>query len=559
MIFLLLLLLASSVIAFPSSTLSKRTPCQGNTNATREKWCDHDITTNYYETTPEGALKEYWLRLEDMILEPDGRPRHVQVFNGSLPGPTIEANWGDTVRVHLTNACTNRTGTSIHFHGIQQKNTFQSDGVVSLTQCPVAPGDTITYEWKATQYGTSWYHSHYSLQAWDGAFGPILIHGPASENYDIDLGHVFINDSFNAAPPQENGLINGNNTYQFPNGTVVGKRAEIVFEPGKTHLLRLVNSAIEAQFNFTIEGHEMTVIAADFVPIEPYTTRSLSITMGQRYDILVKADQPVANYWIRAIPQSCVAFTDQSKDNIRAILKYSSDNATEPGPLGPLPSPACLDEAISNLKPIVKVSVDPPNFDNEPIHQVGFNASQINGIGRWNLGETYMITNWSYPSIQHAYEGNYSFVNESTEAAFLLPRADKWVYYFVRGLITSHPIHLHGHDFAILDSGVEYDENTVRTNVLNNLDNPPRRDVATLPAGTPSQNGYLVIGFKTDNPGIWLMHCHIGYHTFESFGVQFIERPDEIESLGLIDPETMNPTCDNWKAFNLTQGADSGF
>lgn len=64
----------------------------------------------------------------------------------------------------------------------------------SITQCPIAPGDSQTYKWRATQYGSSWYHSHFSMQAWDGVFGGILINGPATANYDEDLGHVFLND-----------------------------------------------------------------------------------------------------------------------------------------------------------------------------------------------------------------------------------------------------------------------------------------------------------------------------------------------------------------------------
>jgi FtsP/CotA-like multicopper oxidase with cupredoxin domain len=65
-------------------------------------------------------------------------------------------------------------------------NNVQNDGVNGVTQCPIAPGDTYTYEFHATQYGSSWYHSHYSLQYGDGAVGPITIYGPATADYDSD-------------------------------------------------------------------------------------------------------------------------------------------------------------------------------------------------------------------------------------------------------------------------------------------------------------------------------------------------------------------------------------
>jgi hypothetical protein len=68
--------------------------------------------------------------------------------------------------VHVTNSLPDR-GTSVHFHGVRQNHTNDQDGVVSITQCPLSgEGQTITYRWKASQYGTSWYHSHYALQAW---------------------------------------------------------------------------------------------------------------------------------------------------------------------------------------------------------------------------------------------------------------------------------------------------------------------------------------------------------------------------------------------------------
>jgi hypothetical protein len=87
-----------------------------------------------------------------------------------------------------------------------------------------------------------------------------------------------------------------------------------------------------------------------------------------------------------------------------------------------------------------------------------------------------------------------------------------------------------------------------------NSDNPPRRDVATLPAA-----GYLVIAFKTDNPGAWLMHCHIGWHTSEGLDMQFIERSSE--AVGLIDYDTFNSTCAAWQSYVDSSGVteeDSG-
>ena len=64
-------------------------------------------------------------------------------------------------------------GTSIHWHGIRQYNTNSMDGTNGLTECPLAPGQSSTYTFQATQFGSSWYHSHYSSQYGDGVTGPM--------------------------------------------------------------------------------------------------------------------------------------------------------------------------------------------------------------------------------------------------------------------------------------------------------------------------------------------------------------------------------------------------
>jgi len=77
-------------------------------------------------------------------------------------------------------------GTSIHWHGIRQNQTMHMDGVNGVTQCPIAPGDQFTYSWNATQYGSSWYHSHYSVQYADGVQAPIVSNTKDLSMYFLD-------------------------------------------------------------------------------------------------------------------------------------------------------------------------------------------------------------------------------------------------------------------------------------------------------------------------------------------------------------------------------------
>ncbi|PHH74025.1 hypothetical protein CDD80_3408 [Ophiocordyceps camponoti-rufipedis] len=255
--------------------------------------------------TNKGVTREYWLEITDVTVSPDGIPRPAMAVNGSIPGPTIFADWGDTVIVHVKNSLTTSlNGTSLHFHGIRQNFTKQSDGVPSITECPSPPGSTKTYHWEAVQYGTSWYHSHFGLQLWQGVFGGIVINGPATADYDVDLGVLFLNDwdrrtvdelhpvaEVTGPPFLATGLINGTNV------------------DGSTGLGQRLNISLEA--------------AADLVPITPYTTTTLDIAIGQRYDLIIHGNQqPTAeSFWLRALPQTTCSFTNNT-DNIRAVVHY---------------------------------------------------------------------------------------------------------------------------------------------------------------------------------------------------------------------------------------------
>lgn len=63
-------------------------------------------------------------------------------FNGTVPGPAIIADWGDNLVIHVTNNMQDN-GTSIHWHGLRQQNSTEYDGVPGVTQCPIAPGESV--------------------------------------------------------------------------------------------------------------------------------------------------------------------------------------------------------------------------------------------------------------------------------------------------------------------------------------------------------------------------------------------------------------------------------
>ncbi|CAI7599130.1 unnamed protein product [Penicillium crustosum] len=518
-----------------------------NSASDRSCWKDgYDISTNYYDEVPDtGVVREYWLNVENTTAAPDGVEMPVQLINGSFPGPTIIADWGDTVVVHFTNSLQNN-GSGLHFHGIRQNWTDGMDGVPSITQCPIAPGDSMTYRWRAVEYGTGWYHSHFYVQAWDGAFGGILINGPATANYDVDLGHQtadqLVSQAATGGPPTApNGLINGTNTY----GTN-GSRFETSFEPTVRYRLRLVNAAADQHFRFMIDNHHLEVIATDFVPIHPYNTTQLSIGMGQRYDVIVTAKNLTSgNFWLRAIPQEACSETD-AVDNVKGIIRYNSTSTTDPTTSAYSYTDSCADEASSDLIPYLAINVS-ETYTYDTSEKVAVEVTD-NAL-LWTMNKTSFRTQWEYPTLLQVAEGNNTWTQK--QRVIHLPEADKWAYMVIHSpFAQDHPMHLHGHDFWVLGSGYgEFDSSNPDSLTLVNA---PRRDVAMMPA-----SGYLVIAIKTNNPGAWLMHCHIAWHTSEGFAVQILERQSEIKS----DYAQLNSTCSKWSEYvhsdDLTQ-YDSG-
>ncbi|KAG0155954.1 hypothetical protein PDIDSM_3127 [Penicillium digitatum] len=544
------------------------TPCAGNTPNDRSVWCNYSIDTDYEDVVPDtGVTREFWFEVKEVTLSPDGfmTPRLAMTINGTLPGPPLVADWGDWVIVHVTNHLYQAmNGSSIHWHGIRQNYTNPNDGVPSLTQCPIAPGSTMTYKWRAGQYGSSWYHSHIGLQAWEGVYGAIIINGPATANYDVDQGALFLGDWTHETVDQlhqdvqlrgpvrklSNGLINGKNVYG--NGTnTTGSPFHMKVEKGKSYRLRLVNPSIDTHWKFTIDNHIMTIIAMDLVPIKPFTTNVISLGMGQRYDVVITANQEsiTESFWMRAIPADRCSRNEMA-GNIRGIVYYG--NTPKQPHTQSFPSTnACEDELLTNLVPHVPRNVDPPVSPVWDKNVTVSNTRNAQNFSRWRFNSTSMNVSWENPTLMQVYHNDLGLSNSS--GVIELPYKDQWVYLFIQNTLVTHPIHLHGHDFSILAQGQpgpgkpQWDGSII-------TQNPPRRDTAVL-AGS----GWLLIAFKTNNPGAWLMHCHIGWHVDEGLALQFIERRDEIRNL--VDYAPFKENCAAWykyvKLKNIVQ-ADSG-
>ena len=343
---------------------------------------EFSISTDYEKITPVGVTRYYELEVSNTTLAPDGfKNLRGKVFNNMYPGPWLQACWGDYIEIKVTNRLPNN-GTTIHWHGIRQNGTLDMDGVNGVTQCPIATNDSFTYKFRATQYGTSWYHSHYSLQYADGLLGPLTIYGPSTSNYDeakepilmTDWNHRSAFEDFflemSGKPPNmTSSLMNGRGYYkctsqeqQARNCTEPPKKYSTTFKEGKKYLLRLINTSVDSTWIFSIDGHDMQVIGIDFVPIKPYITNHVLVGIGQRYHVAIEATRPLPdiNYWIRmTVAQGCSGFPPKPDDKI-GILRYDENNSNEPKTTSNKFDPVCADEPYDKLIPFFPWKIGKP-------------------------------------------------------------------------------------------------------------------------------------------------------------------------------------------------------
>jgi len=569
-----------------------------NSASDRSQWCSNtNIDTDYYQDYwgasgngsssggPSGGQCNYDLVITNGTWNADGTEMGTLLINGQYPGPAIECNWGDWVTINVHNQMENN-GTAIHWHGVRQVGTNDQDGVPGVTECAVAPGQSRTYQWRASSYGTSWYHSHWILQYGDGVVGPIIIHGPATANYDVDAGPVMIADTFGMSATAfgsiiahtgplatDNYLLNGHNT---KSDLSAGQHSLWKVQKGKKYLFRIINSAAQNMYSVSIDQHTMQVIAADFVPVVPYTTEWLNIGIGQRYDVVVEMDQDVDSYFFRAVTQTlCPSGSKNSGlGQANGIIAYEGvqeepyllPTSTLNGNKTAADFATCYDEPLAGLVPHLKMAAGTTSaFQASASTIPGGTLSQIStsddgNVVRWFLNNGALYINYTQPTLQSINEGYAT--NDSVYAnQITLNAKDQWVYFVIQNqFFAFHPMHLHGHDFSLLGQG----DGLFTADMVDtlNFDNPMRRDTAMLrgaASAAATSGGYTVIGFETDNPGAWLMHCHIAWHVDGGLALQWIERPDDIDTSSYADKADFKDECSSYASYEASDPSRDKF
>lgn len=228
----------------------------------------------------EDGVKVFELEAREVQWEVEpGVRKTAWAYNGVVPGPTIRVTEGDRVRVRITNRLPE--STSIHWHG--QMVDFAQDGIPYLTQSePIKPGETYTYEFTAGPFGTHMYHSHHNStkQVAMGLLGPLIVEpkDPRDEPWEYDREEIIvINDG-----PLGFTLQGKSFPATFPILARLGERVRIRWmnEGALSHPMHL-------------HGLLMRVVARDGRPLDsPFTVDTLTVSPGERWDVIVAADNP---------------------------------------------------------------------------------------------------------------------------------------------------------------------------------------------------------------------------------------------------------------------------
>ena len=238
------------------------------------------------EPTLVDGVQVFELTIEEMDHQIDTQQPPIQAlgFNGTWPGPRLTVVEGDRVRATFTNNM--RESTGIHFHGQSVPNSM--DGVPHITQDPIAPGASFTYEFVAKPAGSHMYHSHHNAtdQVGRGLLGAFIVEprDPAQRYgtlYGATQDIIWIsNDALGGF------TINGRG---FP------ATSPIVATLGETIVIRFMNEG-NMMHPWHLHGMPMRVVARDGYPLgsAAFTCDTLGVNPGERWDVVIECTEPGA-------------------------------------------------------------------------------------------------------------------------------------------------------------------------------------------------------------------------------------------------------------------------
>ncbi|KAK7294610.1 hypothetical protein RJT34_17499 [Clitoria ternatea] len=540
--------------------------------------------------------------VENLIVQRLCHKHVITAINGRLPGPTIEVRDGDTLVVHVLNK--SPYNITIHWHGIFQLLSAWSDGPEYITQCPIPYGSSFTYKFNITgQEGTLWWHAHSSwLRA--TVYGALIIRPRLGNSYPFTKPYqevpLLLGEWWNmnvmdvesqaqaigATPKESNAYtINGLPGDLYPCSK--NHTYKVKVKQGKTYMLRIINAALNEQHFFKIANHKFKVVAIDASYTKPYDTKVVVVAPGQTVDVLFKANQKVGLYYMTATPYHTLNGIFNNSTARGIVVYHSASSLTPKMPiLPPFNDTPIAHKFYTNIKGLASgphwVPV-PCNVDEHMFITFGVNLDHCNLKGPNNTcggpngsrlsasmnNESFVIpegrgfsmleaffrnVNGVYtndfpnkPPIEFDYTnpainnllGSLAFAPKSTKVKKLKFNSTVEIVLQNTAILAveSHPIHLHGFNFHVLAQGFG-NYNSTKDEQKFNLVNPQIRNTIAVPVG-----GWAVIRFQANNPGMWIMHCHLDVHLPWGLAMAFEVENGPTPMSTLPPPPTNYPKC----------------
>lgn len=371
-------------------------------------------------------------------------------FNGSTPGAELRYREGDTLDLRFENAIGD--GSAIHWHGIRIDNAM--DGVPYLTQPMIEDGESFDYRFVLPDAGTYWYHSH--NRSWEqvarGLYGPLIIEETNPPKVDHDIT-VMIDDW----RIKRTGEIieDFGSRHDFSHAGRLGTFAKVIptvseVRRGDRVRLRLINVATARVFPLEISGISGKIVALDGMPlVTPQNIGSLMIAPAQRVDIIADVSETVK-----------FVFPTRQDPYELGEIAVKGEN--------PNPASALIDALPRTYAPQPNTK---PDHELTMALQGGAMGGAHDGADIWSLNGVSGLPEMPWQTFERGETARIKLVNET---AF------------------PHGIHLHGHHFYEVEP-----DGTLG----------PMRDTTLLQR---LQSRDIICVF--DNPGKWLMHCHMLGH-----------------------------------------------
>lgn len=405
----------------------------------------------------------------------------VWAIDGKVPGPLLRCRQGETMRIVVNNNLTQPT--TLHWHGLRIANAM--DGVPMLTQQPIMPGQSFTYEFTPPDAGTYWYHSHVNTaeQIDRGLYGALIVDeaGPPPkvdrdvlwvlDDWRLDSAAQIVDDFDNHRDFARAGRL-GNTI------TVDSRISEdFAVRSNERIRLRLLNAANARIFALRFRDLDPWIVARDGQPVEPFRPRAgvVQLAPAQRVDLILD---------LTGAPGSRTPVIDtsypQSPFRLRDLVY-----ADKPLRAAPLQEPMRLPD-----NPLVT-----PNMANARTYDVLLDGGDLGDLNRAELrGQVAGLAQLVMMGKMWAINGVVGY-RMDMPPQFTFKRGETAVLHFRNHSAWPHPMHMHGHHFEV----ISHTGDTERVGM--------KLDTVLLGPGEEAR-----VAFVADNPGDWMFHCHILGH-----------------------------------------------